>query len=256
MCLILLAYHYHPEYPLIMAANRDEFYQRPTAPAAFWDDYPDILAGRDLEKMGTWLGISRKGRVGAVTNYRGLFQTKAEPRSRGELVTNFLVAEKTPEDYLEELRQKRVDYHGFNLLIGDHKQMFYYSNVSDKMELLTPGIHGLSNAFLNTPWPKVVHGKRLLEQTVLKQKKVLDPESFFSILALDKPFPDEELPDTGVGIEWERTLSPLFITSSNYGTRSSTLIWINKQGDVHFQERSFSKGGKPWGKDRIYTFTI
>lgn len=259
MCLILLAYHYHPEYPLIMAANRDEFYQRPTAPAAFWDDYPDILAGRDLEQMGTWLGVNRQGRFGAVTNYRGKFKTREETRSRGELVANYLAAKINPKQYVLELKQKREHYQGFNLLIGDLDSLFYYSNVVDKMIQLTPGIHGLSNAFLNTPWPKVVHGKRLLKQAVcqsMEQGKELDTNQIFSILETSEPFADQDLPDTGVGIEWERTLSPLFISSPNYGTRASTLLLVNKQGHVHFQERSFTISGKRLGKDMIYTFTI
>ena len=168
MCLINFHFQDHPIYRLIVAANRDEFYERPTAPAHFWEDKPHLLAGRDLSQRGTWLGISKNGRFAALTNYRDASEQKNNVRSRGEIVTDFLDSEVTAAEFLESLQQKRSEYAGFNVIVGTADELFYYSNIQNEVKKISPGTHGLSNHFLDTPWPKVVKGKtgvrKLVEQ--------------------------------------------------------------------------------------------
>ena len=162
MCLLIFAHRVAQHYPLVLAANRDEFHTRPTAQAHFWPQYPEMLAGRDLEQGGTWMGITRQGRFAAITNYRDPARTAPAPRSRGELPLQFLVSDNAPAVYLEELRNRAKDYAGFNLLLGDGENLWYYSNsaANNDPRLLPPGIYGLSNAQLDTPWPKVEDGKQ------------------------------------------------------------------------------------------------
>ncbi len=237
MCLLLLAVRSHPVYKLAIAANRDEFYERPTAPAAFWEDAPDILGGRDLRAGGTWFGITRKGRMAAITNYRDPASLKPHAPSRGELVSGFLVGEEDPESYLARLALKAGDYNGFNLIVGESDRLYWYSNRGDGVRHLMPGIYGVSNHILDTPWPKVSRGKTALEN-ILSRKPLPSPEGLMDIL-LDRSIPgDESLPDTGVGIEWERILSPVFILSPDYGTRSSTILLIDRENHVTFLERT------------------
>ncbi|MBZ4654259.1 MAG: hypothetical protein JG781_1598 [Peptococcaceae bacterium] len=244
MCLILLAYKYHPRYRLIIASNRDEFYNRPTAPAKFWEDYEDVLAGRDLEQMGTWLGITKRGRFAALTNYRDPSLRSNTAQSRGILVRNYLCSHEFPVHYLEGVKKTRHLYNPFNLFVGDLNQLLYYSSVNNCIKDVPPGIHGLSNSFLDTPWPKVVKGKKVLADC-LEENDVL-PNDLFNILADAKVVEDQELPDTGVGMEWERILSPIFITSPDYGTRSSTVIMIDYDNHVLFMEKSMRDDRKGW----------
>jgi len=241
MCLILIAYHLHPRYPLILAANRDEFYQRPSAAAAFWPDIPQILAGRDLVHQGTWLGISRSGRFAALTNYRDPHAARRNAPSRGELVSGFLRSEIGAEDYLERLRADAPAYNGYNLLFGDLDGLYWFSNKSAKAVKLAPGIHGLSNHLLDTPWQKVVRGKKSLANVVGNAD--FSREDLFAILADRTQADDELLPDTGVGLARKRMLSSIFITSERYGTRSSTVLLIDSNRQVSFSERSFNGGG-------------
>lgn len=240
MCLILLAYDQHPRFRFIMAANRDEFYARPTAPAQFWDDYPYIFAGRDLKQMGTWMGVTKNGGVAALTNYRE--RPSADPRlkSRGELVSRYLIDQVPPLDYLHQIKGMDDQYQGYNLIIGDRSSLYYYSNRNKEIVPMKQGVHGLSNHLLNTPWPKVEKGKQGLRQ--LLSAEHVDPERLFQLLADSEPAKDDELPDTGVGLGWERTLSPLFIRSADYGTRSSTVLLIDRQDHVCFVERTFKAG--------------
>jgi len=239
MCLILLAYRYHPEYPLVLAANRDEYYDRPTAPARFWEDAPHLLAGRDLREGGTWLGVTRSGRFAAVTNYRDPGSVKSDAASRGRLVLDFLLEEGDPEDYLNRLTRTANRYSGFNLILGDSRALCWYSNHGGDSRVLGPGLYGLSNHLLDTPWPKVAEGKKALSNLLSRQRH-LAPEALFAILS-DRTRPtDGELPDTGVGLEWERVLSPRFITSPVYGTRSSTVLLVDARDRVTFMERTFN----------------
>jgi uncharacterized protein with NRDE domain len=239
MCLILLAIQSHPDYKLVIAANRDEFYDRPTAPAAFWDSEPGLLAGRDLRAGGTWLGITTKGRIAAITNYRDPSSIKSNAPSRGSLVTGFLSGQQTPVDYLEGLKKEAREYNGFNLIVGEKNSLYWYSNRGEGVRSLVAGIYGISNRLLDTPWPKVSRGKKMIS-TTLHEEKGLSPDALFSMLA-DRSIPDDKkLPHTGVGLDWERTLSPIFITSPDYGTRSSTLIFIDLNDRVTFIEKTFN----------------
>jgi len=240
MCLILLAYQVHPRYPLILAANRDEFFQRPTMPAAFWESEPQLLAGRDLKSGGTWLGITRTGRIAALSNYRDPRSVRDNAPSRGGLVTDFLLGEMPPTEYLDMLRQRSQEYNGFNIIFGDLKKLLYYSNKGEVPPLLPPGIHGLSNHLLDTPWPKVTRGKKALAE-ILAHGRQPAVEDIFALLA-DCTLPDDSLlPDTGVGLETERLLAPLFITAPTYGTRSSTVIMIDENAFVTFCERTYNR---------------
>lgn len=254
MCLILLAYKSHKQYPFILAANRDEFYDRPALPVSYWHDNPSIWGGRDLEKMGSWLGITRKGRFAAVTNYRDPSRLRKDARSRGEIVSVFLNGTDSPREYVNKVKEKREIYNGFNLILGNVSCCLYYSNITNIVEELKPGIHGLSNHLLNTPWPKVVRGKEKLEQTV-QDKNFPDKDRLFEILADSQKAKDQELPNTGVGIQRERMMSPIFIQSPDYGTRSSTVLLINRQNHVLFIERSRIANQNNW-VENFYEFDI
>lgn len=235
MCLVLFAYKAHPEYKLIVAANRDEAYARETAPAGFWVDAPEVLAGRDLEKMGTWMGVTTSGRFGALTNYRDPSETTIGKRTRGELVAEFLKGTVNSQSYLLDLANRRQEYPGYNLLAGDLEELFYFSNRGGPLQKVEAGIHGVSNHLLNTDWPKVERGKAGLASIISEgQRDMVD--LLFDHLESADPAPDHLLPSTGVSLEWERLLSPMFIKSEGYGTRSSTVILMNER-EIHFHER-------------------
>lgn len=240
MCLIFLAWRQHPEYPLVVAANRDEFYARPTAPAAYWEDAPGVLAGRDLEGGGTWLGISRGGRFAALTNYRRGAGQVANAPTRGRLVSDFLMADSSPVDYLASLVDQASAYNGFNLLVGDGDSLYWFSTHGGEPLMLDSGIYAVSNDLLDTPWPKVLRGKKVFEG-LLEERRV-DPSAIFDLLADGQTAEDAALPDTGIGLARERTLSPIFISSSDYGTRSSTVVLAGADGKVAFHERSYDPG--------------
>lgn len=242
MCLILVAYRQHPRYPLIIAANRDEFYERPTRQAGFWEEAPDLLAGRDLLRGGTWLGVNRDGRIAALTNYREPHQADPMAPSRGDLVSSFLTGTPGHEEFQDRLKREGGAYHGFNLLFGTPGNLSCYSNRSAGIVRVEPGVHGLSNRFWNTPWPKVVRGRNALRR--LLQAENLSPAALLDLLHDQTPAPDEELPETGVGLEWERLLSPMFIVSERYGTRSSTALLVDAEGRLTFAERRY-EGGEP-----------
>ncbi|QWV94153.1 NRDE family protein [Geomonas oryzisoli] len=241
MCTLLLAYRFHPAYRLVVAANRDEYYQRPTQPAHFWEDAPHVFAGRDLVHGGTWLGVTATGRIAALTNYRDPSDLHRHgPSSRGQLVSGFLTEDAGAEEYLARLRDSGISYGGYNLLVGDSERLFCYSNKSDRVLPIEPGIHGLSNHLLDTPWPKVCRGKDGLDRILARQDFAV--EELFALLADHTHPPDQELPDTGVGLELERMLSPIFITSAQYGTRCSTVLLVDHSGKATFIERSFEGG--------------
>ncbi|GBG03523.1 hypothetical protein AZSI13_28500 [Azospira sp. I13] len=237
MCLILLAWQVHPDYPLAVCANRDEFHARPTAVADFWADAPQVLAGRDLQAGGTWLGISRSGRFAAVTNYRDPTAPEG-PRSRGDLTRQFLTGTASPDTFLQGLNPD--DYGGFNLFLGDDQGLWYYANRERRIRPLAPGIYGLSNHLLDTPWPKLVEAKERFAQAL---PRLPDTAPLFELLANPTRWPDEHLPDTGVSLEWERILSAIFVAAPGYGTRASTVLTRAKDGQVCLLERSFNEAG-------------
>jgi uncharacterized protein with NRDE domain len=240
MCTLLLAFKAHPRYPLILAANRDEFYDRPTAGAARWEDAPQLFAGRDLVHGGTWLGVTVTGRIAALTNYRDPRGATVHGASRGKLVSGFLQEKATAKRYLEDLRESGGPYNGYNLLLGDQDRLYCYSNRSDAIVAIAPGVHGLSNHLLDTPWPKVVRGKESLGRLLATGD--FSAEGLFAILADQTRAADEQLPDTGVGLETERLLSSIFIASERYGTRSSSILLVDPERQATFIERSFNGG--------------
>jgi len=229
----------HPDYPLVLAANRDEYYDRPTRPLDYWDDAPDILAGRDLKNQGTWFGLTRTGRISAITNFREQAPQNKNAPSRGLLVSNFSVGKESPKRYLEHVKTIGQRYNGFNLIVGDGAGLFYYSNRQNSIQQVSSGVYGLSNRFLDTPWPKVERGKAAFEALISNHAKIL-PEDIFRILEDQTHPPDDTLPDTGFDIDWERLLSPIFISSAFYGTRSSSIILMEKTGKTTFWERTFT----------------
>lgn len=241
MCLILFSYRSHPGYPLILAANRDEFYERPTAQASFWEETPDMLAGRDLKDGGTWLGITKTGRMAAITNFRDIRNLKSDAPSRGNLVSGFLLGNEDPVEYIQNIRRVSDRYNGFNLILGDRSGFFCFSNADGVFHEISPGMHGLSNHLLDTPWPKVKQGRKLLGSLASKHQN-LSQDEIFHILADNSRPADRHLPDTGIGLEWERLLSSIFIQSEVYGTRSSTIIFVDRENNVTFIERSFVSG--------------
>jgi len=244
MCLILLAVEKHPEYKLILAANRDEYYERPSEPPHYWKDVPQLLAGRDLVAGGTWLGITKAGRIAAVTNYRDPGSVKPDAPTRGKLVSDFLANDLDPSSYLDRVRLEKDRYNGFNLILGNRERITWYSNRSDRVMPLPHGVYGLSNRLLDTPWPKIVRAKARLEQ-IIQPGKGVSAEALFRLLKDQTRAPDRDLPSTGVPLEWERILSPVFITSPTYGTRSSTLILIDRDDHVTFMDRTFNSHPEP-----------
>ena len=238
MCLIVFAYKAHPRYELVMAGNRDEFYARPTASLHRWEDHPRLLAGRDLEGMGTWLGITREGRFAAVTNFReGTFPPKTV-LSRGNLTGAYLTGNASPREYMEKVARTAGDYAGFNLLVGDAGHLFYFSNRSSLIRELTPGVYGLSNHLLDTPWPKVTRALSSFKK-VVAESDMISISHVIDILTSRENVPDEALPNTGVDPAWERLLAPAFITSPTYGTRSSSVLRIDRKGEVVFHEQAW-----------------
>lgn len=255
MCIIFFAYKSHPKYKLILAGNRDEFYDRPTRNAGYWWDYPEILGGRDLEKKGTWLGINKSGEFSAITNYRDFSLLVHDPISRGNLVKDFLTEGQSPKTYMKVLKKNGHQYNPFNLLVGDKSSLYYYSNVEDAIKEIKPGIYGISNSLLDVSWPKVVRGKEIF-QDIINSKEKIHPKDFDCLLA-DKELPkDEELPDTGIGIDWERTLASIFIESPNYGTRASTILMIDNNNHITFMEKSLQNHVTKKWNEVSYEFDI
>lgn len=242
MCLILFSYNYHPEYRLILASNRDEFYNRPTRQLSLWDTPGKILAGQDEKDHGTWLGVTPCGKIAGITNFRSPKAFKDNPPSRGLLVSDYLSGDDLPLEYMNKIMAVGNSYNGFNLLAGDLNSMFYYSNMGHGVKKLKSGIYGLSNSFLDTPWPKVQKGKTEFEKIIAGGQDI-SIEDIFLLLA-DKTCPsDEQLPETGMGLEWERILGPLFIQSEIYGTRTSTIITIDNNCTIKVVEKTFIKKG-------------
>jgi uncharacterized protein with NRDE domain len=253
MCLVNFHFQEHPVYKLIVLANRDEFYERPTAAAGFWKDYPGILAGRDLVHMGTWLGVTRDGRFAALTNYRDPNEAKGR-FSRGDIVRDFLANSEAPVEFIQTLAKNKGKYGGYNVVLGDGNQLFHYNNILDEMNEVPTGTHSLSNHTLNTPWPKVAKGKKQLDDYVRSCPGDVQVDSLFDIISDQTIAEDQHLPNTGVGLEMERLLSPLFIKSPNYGTRSSTVLLIDKEHNITFVERTFNEGVFQTEKRFEFTF--
>jgi len=227
MCLIVFAWQVVPGLPLIAAANRDEFYERPAQPAGWWEDHPDVYAGRDLRGGGSWMGITRSGRFAAITNVRAPAEHRADAPSRGALVADYLIGGASPQEYVAALRERGGAYNGFNLLVGDQDTLVWFSNAGDgdvrNGQALPRGIYGLSNGLLDTPWPKVVRTKAQFASLLCQGAP---NDAYFEMLSDTVQARDCRLPVTGVAIEMERVLSAVCIESPTYGTRSSTLVQL------------------------------
>lgn len=240
MCLIVFAWQVIPGMPLIAAANRDEFYQRPASAASWWKDRPSVYAGRDLQAGGTWLGVSRNGRFAALTNIRAPVAKRPHAPTRGQLVSNYLDGACSPEAYIDYIRPAAMQYNGFNLIVGDRETLLWYSNQGDadprNGKPLGYGIYGLSNALLDTPWPKLTRAKAQFASLLCQGAP---EETFFELLTDNTRANDCRLPDTGVSLEWERILSSIFICSSDYGTRASTLVRLPSIGEPRLSEQVF-----------------
>lgn len=248
MCLLVVAWQTHPEFGLVLAGNRDEFHDRPAAPADWWNDAPGVLAGRDLRAGGTWLGATRTGRFAVVTNYREPMEEGRGPRSRGDLVADYLRGTDTPGDYVATVARQGDEYGGFNLLVGDRQALGYVSNRGRGPQILGSGVYGLSNHLLDTPWPKLARVRARFGDLMATGP---DPEELLAMLADRTPAPDEDLPRTGLDLQWERLLSPPFIESPLYGTRCTTVLRIARDGHADFTERRFDLRGSSSGESRF-----
>lgn len=244
MCLIVFAWRPSHSQPLIVAANRDEFYARPTLALSQWPDTPHIYAGRDLEAGGTWLGIAGPdGRFAALTNIRNPGQP-AGLRSRGELVARYLAGSQSLDDYLAETASRTGEYSGFNLLVGDTQRLYYLSSDTPRPMRLGEGVYGLSNAGLDTPWPKLLKAKAGL----MAQLPDPQPSALLELLLDAEPATEAQLPQTGVGLATETLLSSVFIASPHYGTRASTVLIVGADGSRRFIEHSFGPYGARLGE--------
>ena len=246
MCLLIFAHQTSSRYPLVVAANRDEFHARPTARSDFWADYPMLLAGVDLEQGGTWMGLTRNGRFAAITNYRDPSRTAPAPRSRGGLPLRYLTGEQDPKSYLQSMATRAGEYAGFNLLLGDRDSLWYYTNSPAQTGhtplCLQPGIYGLSNARLDTPWPKVNLGKARLGE--LLDNSPPSHEGLADVVG-DRHLADQgALQLHGMKSEMELLLSAQFIVTDRYGTRSSTTLWTDSDGLASWRELSFDAQGE------------
>ena len=235
MCLVVVAWKARDDLPLIVAANRDEWRDRPSEPAHWWNEIPEVLAGRDLKAGGTWMGVTRAGRFAAITNFRDPSERRTTARSRGELVIEFLAGTATPRSFLEDVAARASRYNGFNLFAGDGRELWYFSSREARARPVEPGVHGLSNHVLDEPWPKVVRGRAAMERALGDR----DPAPrLFDLLSDPHGAPDEALPSTGVGLEWERRLAAPLIAGDDYGTRCSSVLAFLDRGGAAFEERT------------------
>jgi uncharacterized protein with NRDE domain len=244
MCLLVLAWQVHPRYRLVVAANRDEFHERPTAAMAKWQPPDDIIAGRDLRAGGTWLAMDRARRFGIVTNFRELQGPAPGASSRGNLIPNYLRNQEGVQRYLETLEPIAQQYSGFNLLLTDSGSLWYASNRAERFARpLPPGIYGLSNEFLDTPWPKLQRVRRCFDP-LMRQRDEISKDELFAILADPTPAGiNDELPKTGLSPEWEQLLSSPFVRNEHYGTRCSTIVLLEPSGTMSLTERRFNSVG-------------
>ena len=264
MCLILFAWKSHPDYPLVVAANRDEFYERDTDSIGWWDEHPHLLAGRDradvLGSPGTWLGFTKTGRFAALTNVRAPSEKNPDARTRGELSLKYLIGQHKPHEFVQHHAKRFEQYNGFNLLMADlsdpeNAEMHWVSNrlmmgqnIRPRKvfpeQALSPGVYGLSNAMLDTPWPKVNHRVAAFAQTLaMDSGQLKNSDHYLRLLADTHEASPQELPKTGVSNDWEKALSATFIKTPAYGTRSSTILRVRKDGQFEMVERRFGANG-------------
>ncbi|MBB6092697.1 uncharacterized protein with NRDE domain [Povalibacter uvarum] len=250
MCLLVLAWKSHPRYRLVLAGNRDEFHDRAATPLNWWQDDPRILGGRDLKASGTWLGVARSGRFGVVTNYRDLQAPVEGAPSRGNLIPRFLTGATSPKEFLDDLRGAALRYSGFNLLVGGTRALYYFSNRGSKAPTaLAPGIYGLSNHLLDTPWPKLARTRERFSKLLAEPDLAAD--DLFAMLSDREQAPADNLPSTGLPADWERVVSSPFIVNERYGTRCSSLLLVERNGRTVLHERRFDSAGVQTGTSRF-----
>jgi len=254
MCLIVFSLRSHKKYPLVLAGNRDEFYKRPARPAKFWEDKPNLLAGKDIKGGGTWMGVTKNGKLGALTNYRDLKNIKEEAPTRGSIVTDYLTDSKPAPVFLETLDENAEDFNGFNVLAGTPDSFFHYSNETRNITEIESGIHGISNAVLNTPWPKVEKAEEDLRNALNSDH--IDTEELFTLLKSKKTYPPEVLPDTGLPDHKEKEVSAAYIKTEDYGTRCSTIILMDHTGEITFMERTYDPKTEDITTEKHYNFQI
>ena len=242
MCYILLAISQSKKYPFILAANRDEFYQRASSQLAFWQDKPHVAGGRDLEQSGTWMAVTKSGRFAAITNFREAATSKQPLRSRGLLINDFLDTDIQIEQFSATLVNSQDSYSGYNLIYGNLPgDLFYYSNRRDQSPVPLPdGMYALSNHLLDTPWPKVVLGKQAFESIVGNHTGMIEP-ALLQLLGDQTTASSDDLPKTGIDSKFEKLLSSIYIESENYGTRCSSVITVNQLGQLSFTELTHDK---------------
>ena len=251
MCLLMIGWNAHPDYRLVIAGNRDEFHERPAAALAWWNDGPPLLAGRDLKASGTWLGLARDGRFGIVTNFRDFDPPRAGAPSRGELVPSYLRGDTSAPAYLARLERRAREYGGFNLLLGDGDSLAYFSNRGDDPpRSLPPGIYGLSNQWLDTPWPKLTRTRERFA-ALLRRDGALVSEELFALLADRTTAGDADLKHTGLPEDWERAVSAPFVVHERYGTRCSTVVLAGHDGRTAVFEWRFDAAGTQSGASRF-----
>jgi uncharacterized protein with NRDE domain len=250
MCLLVIAWHAHADLPLVIAANRDEFHARPSAPLAWWQPDERLLAGRDLTAGGTWLGITRDGRVGALTNFRDPRAARPDAPSRGSLIPRFAASPLSPHDFVQQVLPQAADFAGFNLLVGDHAELGYLaSRPEPRWQPLSPGIYGLSNHLLDTPWPKLT---RLRERVSRVLGQASDPAgALFELLTDREPALGPGMPDSLGDPALDRALSAPFVVNPRYGTRCSTVVTVDRAGRVRAEERLFDPQGMPCGTTAV-----
>jgi uncharacterized protein with NRDE domain len=254
MCVAWIAFRHHPDFKMIIAANRDEFYARPTASAAYWPDTDGIAGGRDLKDQGTWFAAHMDGRMGLLTNHRDFKLHKEAPKSRGILISTYLESDASALASLHQVKSESQDYNPFNLVLMDQKGLYHYDNIQNRITTLAPGIYSLSNAFLDTPWPKVILGKKMFEDLLKSKTNMLLPEHFLEMLKDTTTAQDESLPDTGLEIDLERQLSAICIDAGTYGTRAHTVFTMDYEGRMTLLEQSLliTPGGqKSWRTTKL-----
>jgi uncharacterized protein with NRDE domain len=252
MCLYILFYQSHPEYPIILMGNRDEFYERKALPVHRWAEQPEIAGGIDLKEGGSWLAVNNSGKFAVVTNYRDLKNIKDTAVSRGTLVRNFLIREHGYEEYLNEIAKNDKEYNGYNLIVGSPHEVYYYSNMIHHYRKLAGGIYMLSNHLLDTPWYKVVRAGNKCSE-IINRGREIDMDALFNVFTDQTTASDDQLPDTGVGYPLEKMLSSIYIGSKVYGTLATTILTIDNDGEIILSEKTYQPAGQTTVKYNVTT---
>jgi len=249
MCFIAFSYKQHSKYKLIFCANRDEFYNRKAVEMHFWPENDSILAGKDVQGGGTWLGITKKGKLAALTNFREQSTVSPTKPSRGQIVKKFLEQDYETKEFIDYLKKSKSFYEGYNLIFGTIDKLYYFSNRSNGTLPISPGLYGLSNATLDTPWPKIKRGKALLAEAISKPDFSIT--ELFNVLTDNHKVHDDMLPDTGISPVYEKELSPIFVNMEHYGTRSSTVILVDYDYNANVYEQRYDNKGKVKGNSQF-----